>query len=60
MIRNHSFSHVSLLSLGMIIAILLVRDDSVKITVIGVGVVGATTADCFRRFGHIVSCVNVD
>jgi len=31
-----------------------------KITVIGAGVVGATTADCFRRFGHTVSCVDVD
>jgi UDPglucose 6-dehydrogenase len=31
-----------------------------RINVFGMGVVGVTTADCFRRFGHIVNCLDVD
>ena len=31
-----------------------------KISIIGAGVVGKATADCFLRFGHSISCVDVD
>lgn len=31
-----------------------------EISVIGMGVVGTATADCFRRFGHNVTCLDIE